>query len=587
MLTQLPPELILSILQHLQPADEATIPTLLAVSLTSSVVLPLARSSSLWRPILAQEYPLRPSPPAAVLEETGADDAAFFAFRHRAERDRRARELVRELQKPENRLPTMEELRSIGPDVIEHLERPAAFTEEKRPESWLSLQYWARATRLALLRQESVDVWTGITQRAEAGEENEDDFEKGLDAFGAFRGLDPLQLPRDRYDPSLHTRLVEATSHPPYEGPKRLEWIANEVVEYMSSIGLKAAADGAFHNLDNHFVGLVWQDAGSSNSGSLPMTLVAVFCSLLRRLPVAQRFGICAKPIGFPGTMLAGVFHEGSEEVVYLNVYGGGKVIKREAMEAIVRAMGQPVLPEFFRPASAREMCLRVARNILTSVRQGERAPGQAISHQDAIESLYGVAHALFILVSPGDVDPPELVTYGEWLVSLVQAEYPLDVTFIEQRVLPRQEEERRERTKALCEAIRQDDKAPKEKKWVSAAIKWRIGHVFRHRLFGYLAVVRGWDYTCEASETWIQQMRVDTLPYGRHQPFYHVIVEDGSVRYVANENITDTPIHDFEVDAFLSNETLGRYFRKRERREDGRWTFVPSLEVEAEYPDS
>lgn len=81
--------------------------------------------------------------------------------------------------------------------------------------------------------------------------------------------------------------------------------------------------------------------------------------------------------------------------------------------------------------------------------------------------------------------------------------------------------------------------------------------------------------------------MRVDTLPHGRNQPFYHVVVDDGSARYVAQENVTDTPIDDEEVDRFLTNEGFGRYFRKRERREDGRWTFVASAEVEAEYPDS
>lgn len=64
-------------------------------------------------------------------------------------------------------------------------------------------------------------------------------------------------------------------------------------------------------------------------------------------------------------------------------------------------------------------------------------------------------------------------------------------------------------------------------------------------------------------------------------------IVEDGSVRYVANENITATPIDDDEADAFLDHDTIGKYFRKRERQEDRRWAFVPSQDVEAEYPDS
>jgi heat shock protein HspQ len=49
---------------------------------------------------------------------------------------------------------------------------------------------------------------------------------------------------------------------------------------------------------------------------------------------------------------------------------------------------------------------------------------------------------------------------------------------------------------------MEEDVRGVGEMKWVAAKIKWRIGHVFRHRLFGYHAVVRGWDYKCEASET-------------------------------------------------------------------------------------
>ena len=36
-------------------------------------------------------------------------------------------------------------------------------------------------------------------------------------------------------------------------------------------------------------------------------------------------------------------------------------------------------------------------------------------------------------------------------------------------------------------------------------------------------------------SDTWIAQMGVDRLPNGRNQPFYNVLVEDGSNRYAAD----------------------------------------------------
>ena len=150
-----------------------------------------------------------------------------------------------------------------------------------------------------------------------------------------------------------------------------------------------------------------------------------------------------------------------------------------------------------------------------------------------------------------------DTLQYAEWLESLVQSEYPLDVSYLSGSVLPLlPSPDRQARLRTLCTAIRDEDATPREPKVVNAEIKWPIGHVFRHRLFGYLAITRGFDYRCEAGEqcmslslvfsgmaalsgaslrwrriltgprirTGIRQMRVDTLPYGRHQPFYHVV---------------------------------------------------------------
>ena len=51
---------------------------------------------------------------------------------------------------------------------------------------------------------------------------------------------------------------------------------------------------------------------------------------------------------------------------------------------------------------------------------------------------------------------------------------------------------------------------------------------------YGYDCVIIGWSTRCNASERWIRQMGVDRLPLGREQPFYHVLVPDGSQRYAA-----------------------------------------------------
>lgn len=65
------------------------------------------------------------------------------------------------------------------------------------------------------------------------------------------------------------------------------------------------------------------------------------------------------------------------------------------------------------------------------------------------------------------------------------------------------------------------------------------VGTIFVHRLYRYRAVLVKWDGECSATEGWIVNMGVDTLPNGgRNQPFYQSLVEDGSTRYVAHCNI-------------------------------------------------
>lgn len=49
-----------------------------------------------------------------------------------------------------------------------------------------------------------------------------------------------------------------------------------------------------------------------------------------------------------------------------------------------------------------------------------------------------------------------------------------------------------------------------------------------------YTCVIYGWDSTCQASNSWIYQMGVNHLRDKQYQPFYNVLVEDGSIRYAA-----------------------------------------------------
>ena len=120
--------------------------------------------------------------------------------------------------------------------------------------------------------------------------------------------------------------------------------------------------------------------------------------------------------------------------------------------------------------------------------------------------------------------------------------DYPsLDVWLIEKYLVPQYEHIERGVSETL-QAIRVEADAVKLTKprtlAINTKVAYKIGQVFRHRRYQYHAVIIGWDLECAAPEQWMAQMRVHELPNGKHQSFYHVLVEDKSVRYVAQENI-------------------------------------------------
>ncbi|KAI5288553.1 hypothetical protein KEM55_009051, partial [Ascosphaera atra] len=130
----------------------------------------------------------------------------------------------------------------------------------------------------------------------------------------------------------------------------------------------------------------------------------------------------------------------------------------------------------------------------------------------------------------------------------------------------------------------RERDAPPKPRRRVVGdgldRVRYRVGQVFRHVRYEYIAVITGWDTGCAAEEEWMEAMNVDFLPHGRNQCFYNVFVEDGSERYVAEENISIiTPELSELSDAFVDN--VGQWFK----RWDPETHFFVSNMLE-EYPD-
>jgi len=141
-----------------------------------------------------------------------------------------------------------------------------------------------------------------------------------------------------------------------------------------------------------------------------------------------------------------------------------------------------------------------------------------------------------------------------------------------------------------LVKMIREEDttpKIPKIRPLTPAPDQqtpiYRVGQIFKHKRHGYTATIYGWDPTCAMEERWIVGNSVDTLPRGRHQPFYNVFVNDGSTRYVAQENVVVLGPDEFgaeDVEGTFGVD-VGKWFRRFDKDTT---TFVSN--IRDEYPE-
>lgn len=93
--------------------------------------------------------------------------------------------------------------------------------------------------------------------------------------------------------------------------------------------------------------------------------------------------------------------------------------------------------------------------------------------------------------------------------------------------------------------------------------VQFSIGQVFRHRQYGYRAVIIARDESCHASAPWVMATGSARLPRGTAQPFYTCLVDlrdrpGAQVSYVAEDNIEPVAPGD---DAAVVHPLLAKHF--------------------------
>jgi len=150
-------------------------------------------------------------------------------------------------------------------------------------------------------------------------------------------------------------------------------------------------------------------------------------------------------------------------------------------------------------------------------------------------------------------------------IVDYFEIHFPMDIRLIEEFIVPLlQHLEHFEHLRDTIRVMRVGDSMPKQVKSrdheVSQQVRYKIGQVFQHKRHRYYAVITGWDVECGETEVWMARMRVHELSRGRHQSFYHVLADDKSVRYVAEENIL---IREPDIPHNLMTPKAGKHFKR------------------------
>ena len=358
---------------------------------------------------------------------------------------------------------------------------------------------------------------------------------------------------RPKISGSLDRLAKEVREQCPGLFDQTLRQQAIEITKYLRRNNFQGVRhDAQYHDLPNNFIGMALRD---EEHQTLPLVLVAIYCC------VAQRLGIDAQPCAFPhhvhviikapdGQDLDGRTGVADSEssCMYLDPWRSSE--ENPKGELIQRLQALKIDPSHFPallgPSSTAEIVRRSARNIWTSVQMLSQTTGVG-GHLNPPPAFPGTNDAAFgalwaLLLLPerqGHQIKAQQKRLIPYILHHITQNFPLDLGLFEKNALPFfREQGNFEQLRDSVLRMLADDDAPKEKKprLLQKDVRYKVGQVFQHKRYHYTAVITGWDVECAASEAWIAQMNVRSLPGGQHQAFYHAMyVIDGQVEVRAN----------------------------------------------------
>ncbi|XP_045606616.1 F-box only protein 21 [Procambarus clarkii] len=310
-----------------------------------------------------------------------------------------------------------------------------------------------------------------------------------------------------------------------------------------------------YYNLKNSLINEVL-----STKKGIPITMCIIY------MAVCHRLGLHLEPVNYPSHFVIRWKIPGTYEYEYIDAFNKGqrpiaKVLRGEMPEGV----GLDQMP--LTSCGPMQVFHRMIRNIM-SVAQMQ---GHIFEHIE----LFCPATELMSLLIPADRSVQGL---------LLRIYYSLEVHYDRivtgcRRLLAQDASPIYEEMLSECEQILKNQSvAPKpiEPNFRSKEIAYATGLVMQHKRYNYTCVIFGWDKECKMPPEWVHRMGVHNLQYKTKQPFYNVLVYDGSHRYAAQENLEvalqPTPV---------THADVGKYFKVFTGTH-----YIPNAELLKEYPE-
>ncbi|KAJ5624720.1 hypothetical protein N7510_001029 [Penicillium lagena] len=574
-LVHLPEEILHSILCHSPPVSAA------ALEQCSRRFNHVTNEPLLWRHFCQTHYQFwdRRHDLARKLASpvSSVDWKTLFVSRYRVDRSV-TRLLDSTLACQTGRIDKFRAVIDYGYDAKDTLWRES---QVETGEDHLARRYYARALLTFLHRSIAVPEWAKL-RRGESVS-----LDRALGCFDLFvpeTGCGDLDEIRGLLD-EITKRFISSNPDFSLLSPRDQALAIASWLRTNDFTGIEPGRE--YYSLEHNFLGLALQSPGHN---SLPLISAAIYCY------VAQRLHLDARPCGFPfhvhviirpqpGCDMDGrtMAETEEEEPMYLDPFRGARETPVLDLRNQLTFLGAPSThqPALLGDSPTSDIILRCGKNILNSV----YSMPNSNSHTTPVDMVSAKYAALWsIMLLSGDARRMDLRHQLPLLMEMFATDFPSDIFLVEQYIVPLFDGLfEHEHILESLHVMRAVDEIPKQVRKRSAGnkhIRYRVGQVFRHRRYQYRAIITGWDSECGAGEQWMRRMGIDRLQAGRHQSFYHVLVEDRSVRYVAEENIELILPHVSELPESLMT-IAGKHFKRWD--EDAR-TFVSN--VRDEYPE-